>query len=328
MLVCGVINWDMTLFVDSLPQPGEEVLVERATSFPGGKGANTAVAAAKILNSGDVVIVGMLGSDNVADRQISILEHEGIDTSCIMKQDRAASGYAYVIVDKEGENMILTQMAANQMMKPETITSQQQVYSAVDQADMIIIIDPPLDVANELIMQSNNIRREGNKSKTIVWSPAFLVKEGFSVLHGYLNNVDYVVLNEQEAKSLAPAEDGIQACVKISNMLSGKRVVTTLGQNGCVLCYNEKRALIPMVDLSLFGLRTISTVGAGDTFLGTFGAFKLRGFDDIESLFMANIAAALKTTKEETRGSPAYNEIRQYMDDARMRSIYRGIKIL
>ena len=81
ILVCGAINWDTMLFVDRFPNPGEEVHVMRVISVPGGKAANTAVAAVKILGTNNVGIIGMLGLDDIAESQIKILQNEEIDTS-------------------------------------------------------------------------------------------------------------------------------------------------------------------------------------------------------------------------------------------------------
>ena len=85
----------------------------RVASEPGGKGANTAVAAAKILGNNSVATIGMLGVDDIADRQLRILQDQGVDTTLILESDKLLSGQAYVIVDKNGENMILTYQAAN-----------------------------------------------------------------------------------------------------------------------------------------------------------------------------------------------------------------------
>jgi sugar/nucleoside kinase (ribokinase family) len=109
-------------------------------------------------------------------------------------------------------------------------------------------------------------------------------------------------------------DDGVQACSKISNSLGGRNVVVvTLGDEGCVLCNRGKSMIIPPLDLaSSPNLKIVSTVGAGDTFVGTFGAFKLKGFEDTQALYLANIAAALKTTQEDTRGSPTFEDIKSY----------------
>jgi ribokinase len=318
LLVCGVINWDTALFVQALPSPGEEVRVVRSSSFPGGKGANTAVAAARILGPGQVVMAGMLGSDRIAEQQIRILEQEGVDTSCISKKQGADSGTAYVIVDSKGEDMILTHMAANLMMT-EGFAASGQVSSAIDGASAIVVIDPPLEVAAALLARA---RKAG---KMTIWSPALLTQLGLAPLQETMKNVDYLVLNEHEASQLALVEGGAEACSKLAAGL-GCRVVTTLGKRGCVFCWEGSEVMIPAMDLASYSLKIISTAGAGDAFVGTFAAMKVKGMDDMEALFAANIAAALKTTKEEARGSPTFDEVSWYRNDGRMRSLFSGIK--
>jgi ribokinase len=307
VLICGAINWDTTLFVETLPNPGQEIRVMRVASEPGGKGANTAVAAAKILGNNSVATIGMLGVDDIADRQLRILQDQGVDTTLILESDKLLSGQAYVIVDKNGENMILTYQAANLAFTADFVESS-KVLSAIEESSMVIVIDPPLDVAAALIVNSKG------RGKTVIWAPALLTNYGFSVLEQYIRDVDYLILNQQEAKSLTSIHDGIQACTNISNAISGK-VVVTLGHEGCILCSGGKGKKISPFHLSLSGLNVASTAGAGDTLVGVFGAFKVKGFEDERALYLANIAAALKTTREETRASPTYEEIQRYVDE-------------
>jgi ribokinase len=307
VLICGAINWDTTLFVETLPNPGQEIRVMRVASEPGGKGANTAVAAAKILGNNSVATIGMLGVDDIADRQLRILQDQGVDTTLILESDKLLSGQAYVIVDKNGENLILTYQAANLAFTPEFIESS-KVLSAIEESSMVIVIDPPLDVAAALIVNSKD------RDKPVIWAPALLTNYGFSVLEQYIRDVDYLILNQQEAKSLTSIHDGIQACTNISNAISGK-VVVTLGHEGCILCSGGKGKKISPLHLSLSGLNVVSTAGAGDTLVGVFGAFKVKGLEDDRALYLANIAAALKTTREETRASPSYEEIQRYVKE-------------
>ena len=307
VLICGAINWDTTLFVERLPNAGQEIPVMRVASEPGGKGANTAVAAAKILGNNSVATIGMLGVDDIADRQLRILQDQGVDTTLIWESDKLLSGQAYVIVDKNGENMILTYQAANLAFTADFVESS-KVLSAIEESGMVIVIDPPLDVAAALIVNSKG------RGKTVIWAPALLTNYGFSVLEQYIRDVDYLILNQQEAKSLTSIHDGIQACTNISNVISGK-VIVTLGHEGCILCSGGKGKKISPFHLSLSGLNVASTAGAGDTLVGVFGAFKVKGFDDERALYLANIAAALKTTREETRASPTYEEIQRYVKE-------------
>ena len=307
VLICGAINWDTTLFVERLPNAGQEIPVMRVASEPGGKGANTAVAAAKILGNNSVATIGMLGVDDIADRQLRILQDQGVDTTLIWESDKLLSGQAYVIVDKNGENMILTYQAANMAFTADFVESS-KVLSAIEESGMVIVIDPPLDVAAALIVNSKG------RGKTVIWAPALLTNYGFSVLEQYIRDVDYLILNQQEAKSLTSIHDGIQACTNISNVISGK-VIVTLGHEGCILCSGGKGKKISPFHLSLSGLNVASTAGAGDTLVGVFGAFKVKGFEDERALYLANIAAALKTTREETRASPTYEEIQRYVKE-------------
>lgn len=308
ILVCGAINWDTTLFVDRFPNPGEEVHVIKVISVPGGKAANTAVAAVKILGTNSVGVIGMLGVDNIAEIQIKILQNEGVDTSLIFRHDGMLSGQAYVIVDSKGENVILTHQAANLAIRPEHVV-RPEVLSAIDKSSTIIVIDPPFDIAGSLIIYA---RRAG---KSVIWSPALLTNYGLSALQRYMTYVDYLILNQQEARSLTRIDDGVEACTKISNSVSGRNVVVTLGDEGCVLCRSGKSTMIPPLHLASSDLKIVSTVGAGDTFIGAFGAFKLKGFEDARALHLANIAAALKTARKETRASPTYEEIKRYVYD-------------
>lgn len=309
ILVCGAINWDTTLFVERFPNPGEEVRATKVISVPGGKAANTAVAGAKILGTNNVGVIGMLGADSIAENQIKILENEGIDTSLIFRHEGMPSGQAYVIVDRKGENVILTYQAANLAIMPEEV-AQPKVLSAIDNSSTVIVIDPPLDTAGSLITYASKA------GKRIIWSPALLTSYGISALQKYLSHVDYLILNQQEAGSLISIEDGVEACSQISNSLSGINVVVTLGDKGCTLCTNGKNMIIPPLDLdSSSHLGIVSTVGAGDAFLGAFGAFKLKGFEDAQALYLANVSAALKASREDTRASPTFEEITRYAYD-------------
>jgi ribokinase len=120
---------------------------------------------------------------------------------------------------------------------------------------------------------------------------------------------------------LTSMDNGVQACTKISDSVSGRRVVVTLGNGGCVICMNGRSMMIPPMRLASSDLKTVSTAGAGDTFVGAFGALKLKEYEDFKALYIANIAAALKTAREETRASPSYEEIKRHVDDHIMGSL-------
>ncbi|MEM4285441.1 MAG: PfkB family carbohydrate kinase [Candidatus Nitrosocaldus sp.] len=320
-LVAGAINWDTTVFVDNFPKPGEEVKARKVISVPGGKGANTAVASARILGKGSVGLIGALGKDRIGEEQVRILEDEGVDVSCVKIFDHP-SGQAYILVDSKGENMILTYKAVNDMLKPE-ILDERPFSLAMDKARMLVVIDPPLEFASSLI---NNARRCGGDNKRIVWAPALLTRFGLDALREGISNVDYLIMNESECMILADAKDPIQGFRSLTKL--GKRMVLTRGSEGCIFHWDGKVAYIPSIDLDAIGLKIVSTVGAGDAFLGAFTALLLKGYGEIEALFMANLAAALKIAREETRASPYYDELLRYIRDERVERFYTRIKVL
>jgi sugar/nucleoside kinase (ribokinase family) len=168
-------------------------------------------------------VIGMFGVDDIADSQIKILQNEGVDTSLMFRHDGMLSGQTYVIVHSKGELVILTHQAANLAIRPELLV-RPEVVSAIDKSStIIIVIGPPLDVAAALIIYTS---RTG---KSVIWSPALLTNYGLSVMQKYMTHVDYVILNQVEARSLISVGDRVQACTKISNYVMGRKVVVTLG---------------------------------------------------------------------------------------------------
>ncbi len=320
-LVSGAINWDTSIFVDTFPNHGEEVKAKKVISVPGGKGANVAVASARILGRNEVGIIGALGNDEIADKQIKILHEEGVDTSCVKRIENASSGQAYIVIDQKGENFILTYKAVNHMITTEMVNDDVTI-NALKNSKLVTVIDPPLEIADALISNAKNF------GKTVVWSPGLLVRHGFDSLKELFLKTDYIMVNESESSILIGMNDAVKACLALSDKIGGKGVIVTLGKEGCVFCWQTKTARIPALDLAALGLRAINTVGAGDAFLGAFAALKIKGFGDIEALFMANIAGSLKTTKEETRGSPSYSELRRYFDDQRVQSLFTKIRVV
>jgi ribokinase len=268
----------------------------------------------------NVGMVGMVGTDEIGDRQIQILEKEGVGTSCVNRHKDLLSGHAYVLVDKSGENMILTHRAANWAMTGDSVYSE-NITSAINSSSIVVIIDPPFEVALALTRQAKSA------DKTVIFSPSTLTSYGFGSLEPIMEMVDYLILNEHEAIALAGAENGPVACNKLSERLGGIRIITTIGSLGCVTSLKGKSAEVPAVDLSLLGLKVSSTVGAGDTFQGAFASLKHKRLGDLEALFLSNVAAALKTTKEETRGSPTYGEVLEVAESTAMRSIYQKFRL-
>jgi ribokinase len=303
-IVTGVINWDKTIFVKRFPIEGEEVKVERIIDIPGGKGANVAVASSRILGRDKVALFGALGSDFIADKQLEVLRNEGILTNLI-QFTRVPSGQAYIIVDSEGRNAVMTFRQANDILNDRILESK-NMLTYIAEAPLVTVVDPPIAVAKKLIVMS------AANQKIVVWAPGLLSSSGIEYITDVIDNVNFLILNESECSLMSGIGDPLSGCNKLSVKKNNMGVIVTRGEKGCIFGNNGDVISIPTVDLVERGLKKVNTVGAGDAFIGTFCAMKILGKDDLESIFLANLSGALKVTKEETRGSPTVDELTEF----------------
>jgi len=306
IFVSGAINWDTNLFVERFPEVGEEVPVRRITRVPGGKAANVAVASARILGPGQAALIGCLGKDSIAEQQTRILKAEGVVVSGIKSVGDAESGQAYIIIDKDGRNVINTLFGANLKLLPEDL-SRPEISNLLRECSIVTLIDPPIETIESAAFSA---RKHG---KIVVWDAGVRSVLGAEKLGKVLENLDYLVLNQVELKNLTGEKDPAKAWERLSTVNKSLKLIVKLGERGCSLISPEKTISVPGVDLKQVGLSVINTVGCGDAFLGVFVAYKSQGLKDREALERANLAGALKATKAETRGSPTRDELERYL---------------
>jgi len=304
--VAGAINWDINLFVERFPQIGEEVPVRKITRIPGGKGANVAVAAARLLGSGEAALIGCLGRDSIAEQQIKILKDEGVVTSGIKISEESESGQAYIIIDRNGRNVINTFFGANLKLLPEDL-HRSEILSLIKDSSIITVIDPPIETIEAAVSIAKKHR------KITIWDAGVRSVLGIERLEPILKNLDYLVVNEVEVKNLSGETNPLRAWQLLSAVNSNLKLIVKLGERGCSMISPGIMISIPPIDLENLGLKVVNTVGCGDAFLGVFAASKSQGLDDIEALERANLAGALKATKPETRGSPRKEELERYL---------------
>jgi len=304
--VIGAINWDINLFVERFPKIGEEVPVQKITRVPGGKGANVAVAAARILGVKETALIGCLGRDSIAEQQIKILKNEGVVVSGIKISRNTESGQAYIIIDKDGRNIINTFFGANLQLLPEDLRSS-KVLSLIAESSIVTLIDPPI----ETIETASSIVKE--YGKTLIWDAGVRSTLGIKRLRNILRNLDYLVINEVEVKNLTGETNPLKAWQLLSEVNRNLSLIVKLGERGCSMVSSEIMISVPPIDLKNLGLKVVNTVGCGDAFLGVFAASKAQGLEDVEALERANLAGALKATRTETRGSPSKEELERYL---------------
>lgn len=302
LVAIGAINMDVSIFVEEFAEVGGEVPVKGISTVPGGKAANVAVAAARILGPGKVALIGCVGDDDIGFAHLEELRREGVDTSGVKVLKGAGSGRAYLIIDGLGRNSIYTFFGANSMLYPEDL-DRPGIAEILEGSSIVVVMDPPLDAAERAIGISKA------RGKRVLWDPGVRSKLGLSGMSGSLRLVDYLVLNEVEAMELSGLDRPIDAISKILGVAPSLKVILKLGARGCLMASARGIIEVPGVDLEGIGLRPINTVGCGDAFLGAFSASLAMGLDEAEALERANCAGAFKASRPETRGSPKLDEL-------------------
>jgi len=299
LVVCGAINWDVSCFVEHLPAPGEEVIVRQITRVSGGTGGNIAVAAARILGPKQVALIGALGEDEIAPRQIAALDAEGIIAEGVDYIPGVESGQAYILVGQGGQNVIASCLGANARLSLEHL-NKPSVKRLLQECQSIVLTDPPLDVARELLTLAE---RRGIPA---LWDPGILVSQGREALEPLARLTRILFLNESEAAALFGSAQLDMVLRNLRSLKFSNQVVLKLGAQGAAMLEPSTGMVIevPTLPLKEMGLSAISTVGCGDVFGGVFAAYQVLGAGLQKSLIMAATAAGLNATHPETRGSP------------------------
>jgi ribokinase len=306
LAVVGAINWDVSIFEQRFARPGEEVPVRLVEEYSGGKGANVAVAAARILGPGRVSLVGALGDDEVSGTQIVLLRNEGVETRGIVVLKGRRSGRAYIIVDGQGRKTIHTHFGANAELDPSHLGAA-GVRAALSGNDLVVVMDTPVKVAKEVARIAN---REGAR---VLYSPGVRAAEGLRSISAVAAKAEFMILDSNELRNLCRTSDVAVALRLLRKKFPDLTVVATLGQAGCVVDKGGVTTRVEGVSLGRLGLRAVNSTGSGDAFLGVFSSYVLRGAPTTEAVAWANLAGALKATRFETRGSPTRKELESGM---------------
>jgi ribokinase len=306
IVVIGAINWDINLFVKRFPRHGEEVVVQRMTRVPGGKGGNVAVAASRLLGANHTVIIGGLGKDSIGSEQVAIFEKEGVITSGIKFTESAESGQAYILIDENGENVIHTYRGANSTVTPEDLDEPNR-QKFISESKVVTIMDPPFLTAVKIAAVSKN------SGKIVAWDPGVRSELGLAKVRDLISNVDYVFANEPEIENLTGTRNYQRAARKLRTVNTGLRVVAKRGARGSIMFSGKKRLVSKPLDLKARKMRVVNTVGCGDAFLGAFVVALSEGSPDSDALKWADVAGSLKATKPETRGSPDRETLLRYL---------------
>jgi ribokinase len=246
-----------------------------------------------------VALIGALGRDDIARQQIAALEDEGVITEGIQHIKREESGQAYILVDQTGENVIASHLGANARLGLEHL-NKVQVKRQLQECRGIVLTDPPLEVAEELIHLAKR------RAVPVLWDPGILISPNREALLSLAKEAEVLFLNETETSALLGTSELNMSLQRLKELGFGNHTVLKLGAQGAAMLEPASGTVIeiPALPLKKLGLNVVNTVGCGDVFAGVFAAYHVMGGSLEQSLIMASAAAGLNATRPETRGSP------------------------
>ena len=280
--VLGSLNMDISVTVPRLPGPGATALGSAARFTPGGKGANQAVAAARL--GADVRMVGCVGDDDFGRQLLAALRAEGIDAGAVRAVPSAPTGLAMIAVDEAGENLIVVAPGANHQVGPADVAK-----TATNDAGLLVIsAEIPVPAIAQALAQVED------RSCVLNLAPAPAnAAELVTTAGGYL---DWLVVNESEAAAIlghpvTGLADAKQAAAHLI-ALGPRHAVVTAGAHGAALAGPDGTHTIEG-----FKVTAVDTVGAGDTFVGAFAVALAAGVPPPEALRAAAAAGATAVTR-------------------------------
>jgi ribokinase len=260
IIIVGSVNLDLAARVDHLPVPGETVTGAELHRFPGGKGANQALAARRL--GADVTLVARVGEDAAAEEALALLRAAGVDLSRCLADDNAPTGIALISIAPSGENHIVVAPGANRLLRPEML--------ALPEADALIC---QLEVPAETLCRA---REQFEGFFCVNLAPAMNVPEAI------VERADLIVVNETEAAFYG---DRLRLCRGYIALTHGA-LGAELRRGGEVVA----RTTPPRVT-------AVDTTGAGDTFTAALALALVEGRSPHDALAFACAAGALATTK-------------------------------
>jgi ribokinase len=220
IIVVGSTNTDMIINVPVLPVAGQTVAGSDFRILPGGKGANQAVAAARL--GADVTFISALGCDSFGDESMSRLSSEGIDTRYIVRKHDVHSGTAMIFVDASGENVIAVSPGANGFLTPNDVISAKDAFT--EKAVVILQLEIPMGT----VLTAAKIAKQ--MGHTVLLNPAPMPSDGLP--DELLQYVDIMTPNKGELMQIAPDADNIDDAVQIVLSKGPSAVVVTMGKDG------------------------------------------------------------------------------------------------
>lgn len=299
IVVVGSLNVDLVVPVPSHPAAGQTVIGGDFFRNPGGKGANQAIASARLGQR--VAMVGCVGQDDDGLLLLDALRAEGVDCSRVLSSADAPTGLALIAVEQGGENSIIVSPGANQLLRPGDVrAASQEIHHA---GVTLVQLEIPMQTVMAAVQEAGG---------TVILNPApaqVLPPE-------MLEAVDILIPNRGELAEITNSELPVtfDEVVDLARVLHGPDVViVTLGEEGAALVDANHAAPIPAIPVY-----AVDTTAAGDSFCGALADALVRGLEVENAVQFAVAAAALTTTRKGAQASmPTRHEVETMLEERR-----------
>lgn len=295
--VIGSLNMDLVVKVDNRPKGGQTVIGGDFKEVPGGKGANQAVAMARL--GGNVNMIGKVGKDGFGETLLNALKNDNVNTKYINQED-IATGVAMITVDNNAENSIVVAPGANYKVDNEYIDSN---IEGIENSDIVVLqLETPLETIKYSLKRSKEL------GKYTILNPAPAVKLEDDIIE----NVDLLTPNETELEILSgveiETEEDIQKAAQVMIDKGVKELIVTLGSKGSLYINKEKSMF-----KKAYKVNAIDTTAAGDSYTGALAVAFANNKNVEEAMDFASKVGALSVQKEGAQSSlPTLNDVENF----------------
>lgn len=291
VVVVGSINYDISVMTARLPDPGETLIGSSHFFGPGGKGANQAVAVARL--GGSAAVVGMVGSDEWGETLVTGLAEEGVDVSAVGAHATASTGITVITIDSNAENTIVGSSGANMQVTPDYVANYGEMIAA---AKVVLVqLEIPLTTVEAVARLTTG---------THILNPA----PAQPLTVELLRQVDILIPNRSELALLSgrgPLDVIDEVFAAARSLRPEGTTVVTLGTEGAVLI--EEGSVTRMATIPV---DAVDPTGAGDAFCGAFAYSLSEGVSLEEAVRFASAAGALAVTRRGAReGLPSKDDV-------------------
>lgn len=298
IIVIGSINMDLVVYTDRHPEMGETVFGKQFSRFAGGKGANQAVAMARL--GANVQMIGKVGEDEFGETLLTNLSKNGIDTHSILASHNT-TGTAFITVDAKGQNSIVVVSGANSELSPVDIDD---FTDEIKDADLLVM---QLEIPMETVIHAAKLAHENGVQVILNPAPATELPPEL------LAQIDWIVPNESELAGLSgkPVSSlkEIRLAAEALKQKGCTNVLVTMGERGVFANTADSEVVFPS-----YKVQAVDTTAAGDAFIGGFATALAEGHSVEAALEMGCASGGLAVTKQGAQSSlPSREDVNLFL---------------